>query len=113
MTNVKSDVTLINVSLYHILLSSSLPFCRQNSPNSWYMQYLKFPPGTVLLCPFDSIQQEELEMHVCGMLSVLYQCQVILRQECVSPVLFAEVIAQSACWHCVSTVHNDFSVHLK
>jgi len=66
-----------------------------------------------LLHPFDNIQQEELEMHVCGTLSALYQCQVILRQERVSPLLFAAVIAQSACWHFVSTVHNDFSVHQK
>jgi hypothetical protein len=65
------------------------------------------------LRPSDNIQQEELEMHVCGMLSALYQCQVILRQQRVSPLLFAEVIARSARWHFVSTVHNDFSVHLK
>jgi hypothetical protein len=57
------------------------------------MQCLKFPPGTVLLHPFDSIQQEELEMHVCGMLSALYQCHVMLRQERVSPLLFAVVIS--------------------
>jgi hypothetical protein len=63
------------------------------------MQCLKFPPGTVLLCFFDNIQQEELEMHVCGMLAVLHQCQVLLRQEHVSPLLFAGVIARSARWH--------------
>jgi hypothetical protein len=37
----------------------------------------------------------------------LYQCQVILRQDRVSPLLFAEDITPSACWHFVSTIHND------
>ena len=108
MSNVKCDVILINVSPYN-LPTGSVHFCRQNTLYNWYMHCLKCSAGTVLT----SFSRNSWKWMYVVFHQFFYQCQAILCQKRVSPLLFAEVIALSACWHFVSTVCNAFSIHLK